>query len=191
MKITTATKQQAREIAKLIMLAMNHECCQNLAGGNHTLDDFENLMTCLVKAEQSQYSYTNTLVALDDDNKLVGICVSYHGAHLHQLRKAFIEGALKTFGIDYNGMQDEAEPDELYIDSIAVHTDYRRMGIAKLLLAATIEKAKQLEIDKVGLLVDKGNPNAETLYATQGFNYVNDTSWGGHAMKHLQYAVNR
>ena len=37
MKIIQASKHQAREIAKNIMLAMNYECCQNLAGPHHTL----------------------------------------------------------------------------------------------------------------------------------------------------------
>ena len=41
----------------------------------------------------------------------------------------------------------------------------------------------------VGLLVDKGNPKAEKLYTRIGFKYVGDSSWGGHEMKHLQYAV--
>jgi hypothetical protein len=37
----------------------------------------------------------------------------------------------------------------------------------------------------VGLLVDKGSPIGEALYASLGFRYVNDSSWGGHSMKHL------
>jgi hypothetical protein len=37
----------------------------------------------------------------------------------------------------------------------------------------------------VGLLVDKGNPAGEALYASVGFRYVNDSLWGGHPMKHL------
>ena len=38
----------------------------------------------------------------------------------------------------------------------------------------------------VGLLVDKGNPLAEKLYARVGFGYVDDNEWGGHPMRHLQ-----
>ena len=97
-KIEDAQKKQATVIARLIMEAMNHECCQWFAGPNHTLEDFHQLMTRLVEREDSQYSYLNTLVAITETNKIVGICVSYDGAKLRELRKAFIEGALEAFG---------------------------------------------------------------------------------------------
>ena len=103
-------------IARLIMEAMNHECCQWFAGPNHTLKDFHLLMTRLVEREDSQYSYLNTLVAITETNKIVGICVSYDGAKLRELRKAFIEGALEVFGRDFSDMEDETTAGELYID---------------------------------------------------------------------------
>ncbi len=40
-----------------------------------------------------------------------------------------------------------------------------------------------------GLLIDKGNPNAERLYLHVGFEYANDSSWGGHPMRHLVYRI--
>jgi len=99
-KITNAVKQQANKIARYIMLAMNHECCKNFAGSTHTLEDFHNMMTRLVAREDSQYSYKNTLVALDEDSKgVIGICVSYDGADLHSLKKGFYRrGDKKEFG---------------------------------------------------------------------------------------------
>lgn len=168
---------------------MNYECCQNLAGPNHTLNEFEDLMTELVSMDESQYSYKNTFVALNENNDVAGICVSYHGADLKKLRKVFIEKALQKFSIDYRDMKDEAQPDELYIDSIAILPQYRRKGIAKELIMRALNKAKDMKIDKIGLLVDKDNPHAERLYTTQGFRYVDDTNWGGHPMKHLQYLI--
>ena len=33
--------------------------------------------------------------------------------------------------------------------------------------------------------VAKGNPAGEALYASVGFQYANDSWWGGHPMKHL------
>ena len=56
--------------------------------------------------------------------------------------------------------------------------------IARLILA-TKEKADKLHLPCVGLLVDKGNPDGEALYASVGFRYMNDSRWGGHEMKHL------
>ena len=94
------------------------------------------------------------------------------------------------FGLDYSGMPDETQEGEFYIDSLAVSRNFRGKGFATELLKAAIERAKELRLPAVGLLVDKGNPKAEALYTRLGFEYVNDATWGGHPMKHLQYKVN-
>ena len=165
---------------------MNHECCLYFAGEEHGLSGFHQLVSDLVCRADSQYSYLNTLVALNAQRDVVGVCTAYDGARLHQLRLAFVEGCLARFNRDFGNMDDETAAGELYVDSLAVDVRYRGKGIAKALLRATIEKAKQLQLPAVGLLVDKGNPKAERLYTSVGFQYVDDNQWGGHAMRHLQ-----
>ena len=160
MKIVPASIEQAESIASLIMLAMNHECCQNFAGPSHTLEDFHRMMTTLVRRDDSQYSYRNAMVALDDNTTdghpvVAGVIVGY-------------------------------EAGEYYIDSLAVNESYRHQGLATLLLKKLIDQKGQRQ--PVGLLVDKGNPGAERLYRSLGFEYVNDATWGGHEMRHLQTA---
>ena len=187
--IEPAQISQATDIARLIMEAMNHECCLYFAGEKHGLLGFHRLMTDLVCRTDSQYSYLNTLVALNAQREVIGVCTSYDGAHLHRLRVAFVQGCLAHFNRDFGNIDDETAAGELYVDSLAVDARYRSKGIAKALLKATIEKAKQLQLPAVGLLVDKGNPKAERLYASVGFQYVDDNQWGGHAMRHLQYLL--
>lgn len=182
--IQAATQQQAAEIAGLIMTAMTDECCLYFCGDGYGLQDFRQLMSSLVEREDSQYSYKNTLVAMED-NQVVGVAVSYDGSQLHELRKAFIEAAKVQLGKDHTGMDDETQAGELYLDSLAVLPAYRRQGIARQLLLATKERANRLGLPCVGLLVDHGNPAGETLYASVGFRYANDNQWGGHPMKHL------
>ena len=182
--IREATKAQASDIAQLIMMAMTDDCCQHFCGVGHGLEDFLKMMTSLVEREDSQYSYRNTFVAMAD-NKVVGIAVSYDGGRLHELRQAFIKAAKEYIGKDHSGMDDETQAGELYLDSLAVLPDYRRQGIAQCLLHATKEKADKMGQPCVGLLVDKGNPAGEALYASVGFQYANDSWWGGHPMKHL------
>ena len=184
--IEQATPDKASHISSLIMEAMNTSCCQNFAGPKHTLVDFHQMMERLVKMDDSQYSYRNTLVATNGEGIIMGILVAYDGAKLKTLRQRFVEEALVSFGIDYSGMDAETQEGEYYIDSLAVSSNFRGKGIAKELLKAAIEKGRELGLPKVGLLVDKGNPNAERLYAHVGFGYVNDAVWGGHGMKHLQ-----
>ncbi len=188
-KIVKAEKHHAPAIARLVMMAMSQECCQNLAGPDHTLAEFEAVMIDLAAMERSQYSYLNTLVAVDDRGTVIGACVSYDGARLHELRQAFVWAARRAFGIDYSKMADEAQPDELYVDSLAVVPAYRRQGVAGRLLQAVVQQAAERGVEKVGLLVDKNNPRAESLYSAQGFVYVGDAAWGGHAMRHLQRRV--
>ena len=185
--IEQAQVSQASDIARLIMEAMNHECCLYFAGEEHGLSGFHQLMTDLVCRADSQYSYLNTLVALNAQREVIGVCTSYDGAELHQRRTAFVQGCLARFNRDFGNMDDETAAGELYVDSLAVDVRYRGKGIAKALLRATIEKGKQLQLPAVGLLVDKGNPKAERLYTSVGFQYVDDNQWGGHAMRHLRY----
>ena len=183
-KIQEATEAQASDIAKLIMMAMTDDCCLHFCGEGHGLDDFRRMMTSLVERTDTQYSYRNTLVAMEGQ-KVTGIAVSYDGGRLHQLRQAFIQAARKYIGKDHSGMDDETQAGELYLDSLAVLPEYRRQGIAQRLLKATKEKADAMGLPCVGLLVDQGNPVGEALYASAGFRYANDSHWGGHPMKHL------
>lgn len=207
-EIREASKSQAAEIASLIMTAMTDDCCLYFCGEGYGQEDlasgracsrsaeqaslrrsrllaaFRKMMTMLVEREDSQYSYQNTLVAMDAE-QVVGISVSYDGGCLHELRRAFIEAAKEQIGKDHSGMDDETQAGELYLDSLAVLPKYRRQGIARKLLLATKERANLLGLPRVGLLVDKDNPVGEALYTSVGFQYVNDNQWGGHPMKHL------
>ena len=188
-QIQAATQEQASEIARLIMMAMTEECCLHFCGEGCGLREFEQMMTQLVGREDSQYSYKNTLVAMEG-NQVAGIATAYDGGQLHALRRVFIEHARKWLKKDHSAMDDETQAGELYLDSLAVLPAYRCQGIASRLLKATAAKALAMGIPQVGLLVDKGNPAGERLYVSNGFHYANDAQWGGHPMKHMVMTVN-
>jgi len=188
-KIISAQSTMAQEVAELTMMAMDYDCCQYFAGPNHTLDDFKSVLMSLFKREDSQYSYLNTLVAVDDNDQVVGVCISYDGGKLKELRKAFLETALQLLEMDHSCIPDETQEGEWYIDTLAVREDFRHQGIATNLLKAAIKRAEQHDSKQVGLLVDFGNPKAEHLYKNVGFRYQNDNEWGGHPMKHFVYTI--
>lgn len=184
-KIADARKEDAEEIASLIMEAMDYDCCQNFAGPDHTLDDFHAMMTQLVAMADSQYSYRNTLVAMCNGD-IAGCLVGYDGKDLLRLRRRFIEAAKEHLRQNFSDMPEETGPGEYYLDSLCVKQQYRKRGIATQLLNAAIERHGS---QPVGLLVDHTHPWAERLYRSIGFEMVNETSWGGHPMNHLQYPV--
>jgi len=169
------------------MMAMTDECCLYFCGAGHTLDDFRRVMTTLVGRDDTQYSYRNTICAVDTvSGQVCGISTSYDGGLLDVLRRPFWDAARVEWGIDHSSMSDETQAGELYLDSLAVLPAYRGRGIAKALLRATKEKALRAGLP-LGLLVDCGNPKAEALYTSVGFRYAGDNMWGGHAMRHLQW----
>ena len=172
------------------MMAMTDDCCLFYAGEGRTLGDFARVMHRLVLEEESQYSYRNTLVAMDNSGIVRGISVAYNGADLPVLREAFFRIMREELGRIFEGFTDETQAGEYYLDSLAVYPSYRHQGIASALITATASLAQGLGLP-LGLLVDKGNPTAERLYTALGFRYVNDTHWGGHPMRHLQLPLPR
>ena len=198
MKILHANPSHAADIARLIISAMTDDCCQFLVGPGHTLEDFHNTMLRLVLMDDSQYSWRNAFVAVDEEATegnveyapVAGAIVGYNGADLHRLRRRFQEEALRQLQMDYSQMDDETEAGEFYLDSLAIYPEYRRRGIARQLLQRASEHAASLNLP-AALLVDKGNPNAERLYRSVGFEYCNDAMWGGHEMRHLRCPINK
>ena len=181
--IKSADQSQAPEIASLIMEAMDHDCCRNFAGPEHTLDDFHRMMTKLVMMDDSQYSYRNTLVAMVGD-EVAGCLVAYDGKDLLRLRRRFIEQAREFLGRDFSAMDEETKAGEYYLDSLCVKADFRKRGIATKLIKEAVRRHGN---QPVGLLVDHTHPWAERLYRAIGFVFVDEAMWGGHAMNHLQY----
>jgi [ribosomal protein S18]-alanine N-acetyltransferase len=59
--------------------------------------------------------------------------------------------------------------DELHINTLAVHPDWRRQGLASLLLTHVLDDAVRLGADKATLEVRESNQGARKLYERFGF----------------------
>ena len=175
-------------IARAIMMAVGEEICRDFAGEDHTTEEVEALFTELAAMDDSQYSYRNTLVALDPEGKVAGVCVAYDGARLHKLRERFFEAAERRLDRDMAGMDDETSPDEFYLDTLAVWEQYRGNGLGARLLLAQAAHAHAAG-KPAGLLVDKDNPKAEALYRRLGFRDAGERAFAGVMMNHLQLAI--
>lgn len=62
-----------------------------------------------------------------------------------------------------------AGPGELHVTNIAVHTEWRRLGLGKRLLEAAIRKAREASCTHVFLEVRPSNEPARRLYSRLGF----------------------
>ncbi|MBI3649630.1 MAG: ribosomal protein S18-alanine N-acetyltransferase [Acidobacteria bacterium] len=63
--------------------------------------------------------------------------------------------------------------DEMHVNNIASHPDYRRMGIGRSLIEAAIHEGRMRGVSFVLLEVRASNDAAQALYKKIGFNFVN------------------
>lgn len=185
MKIINAKKTDAPMIAGAIMDAIGEKICLDLAGKDHTLDDVKRLFTDLAAMDDSQYSYLNTLAAVDHNGETIGICVGYDGADLEKLRAPFFALAGTLLGKDFGDISDETDSSEFYIDTLAVLPEHRGKGVASALLRAAIDRARKTG-KPAGLLVDKDNSRARRLYEKIGFRQVGERPFCYVMMDHMQ-----
>ena len=138
----------------------------------------------LAGRDVAQYSYRNTLIA-EVDGRAVGALVGYDGASLEELRSPIYELLERHLG-SVPDIEDETSAGEFYLDSLGVLPDYRGMGVGATLLSTMCDMAFEQGYERVGLIVDVDNPDAERLYTSLGFRRVGDKRFLGHAMRHLQ-----
>ena len=130
---------------------------------------FEHLIK-ICRMDDTLYSYLNTRIAEIDGNP-VGALVAYDGARYSALRAKTFGLVQQTSGMDlsYNAM--ETGPGEFYLDSMAVLSDNRGMGIGKLLMRDRVDFAFNNGFQKVTLLVDKEKPRLQQYYENEGFAF--------------------
>ena len=177
--IRRARKEEAAQIAELFMLAWPVE--KILEANGLTYEQLHESMTAIAAAEETIYSYENTIVA-EVDCKVVGAMCAYDGADYQRLKQPIVD----VLGADSGFAQlKETEAGEFYLDSVGVLPEYRGRGIASSLLEAQCERAASLGHKVAGLIVDVDKPQAEALYARLGFTYLDDKDFFGHTMKHM------
>ena len=178
--IRPATFADVPAIAKFIAMAIGDEfSLKNYCGENYL-----KVLEEIAQADNTQYSFKNSLVA-EAEGIVVGAIVGYDGAKLLELRTETFAIIKKHLGITPN-MEPETEAGEFYLDSIAVLPEFRGRGVAKNLILTLCNKVFSEGYKNVGLLVDIENTNAEKLYHSLGFVRVNQKSFLGHKMWHLQ-----
>lgn len=180
--IRRARKDESAQIAQLMLLAMEEIVYAFL--GNHNSEEALKFMHLLVRQEGNQYSFENTWVA-EEDSQVVGSITVYDGAKLQQLRQPILNLLSENYKRKVSP-ENETEPGEFYIDTIAVHPDHRGKGLGTMLLRFAIDHFVYQQGKTLGLLVDIQNPKAKNLYLQLGFEKVGEKQLMGRPYEHLQ-----
>ncbi len=178
--IRAAHREDASLIAQVVVMAI---------GGDPATHPIYPMFLELAQREFSQYSYRNALVA-QIGSESVGAIVGYDGDRLRELREPVFDLYKAHTGRELV-IEDETEGGEFYLDSVAVLPQYQGLGVGAKLLSAMRDKAFEEGFEHVGLLVDWDNPRAEKLYHSLGFERINETSFLGHKMWHMQAIISR
>ena len=130
---------------------------------------FEHLVE-ICRMDDTLYSYCNTRIA-ETDGIPVGALVAYDGARYAGMREKTFGLVKQTSGMDLSRNAMETGPGEFYLDSMAVLSGYRGVGIGKLLMRDRMEFAFNNGFQKVTLLVDKDKPRLQEYYQSEGFSF--------------------
>ena len=120
--------------------------------------------------DDTLYSYLNTRIAEIDGNP-VGALVAYDGACYAKMREKTFGLVQQTSGMDLSNNAMETGPSEFYLDSMAILSDYRGIGIGKLLMRDRVDFAFNNGFQKITLLVDKDKPRLQQYYESEGFAF--------------------
>ena len=176
--IRQATINDAELIAYCVGSAIGEEAVHEHLGAN-----WLDLIAEIARLEISQYSYRNALIA-EINNTPAGAVIAYDGARLDELRTQTLR-IIHRYNPDFAFTEDETEAGEYYLDSLCVLPQYRKMSVATRLINALCEKVFSEGHNRVGLIVDFDNPNAERLYTSLGFKRIKTRNFLGHQMWHL------
>ena len=163
--IKQADKKNINNISTLIYDAI-HSVANTLTGENEDKKILETLDN-YIKMDVCRLSYNNIYTYIID-NQNVGILLAYSSNDVEKLDKPMLEH-LRRKNIFLDSFEKECFEDEFYIDTVSVTPNFQGRGIAKELFSFAEQKAKELDLKKLSLLVDFENPKAKALYERLGF----------------------
>ena len=131
----------------------------------------EEIYARLIECESREdllYSYVHTRVA-EEDGVVSGSLLSYPGEIYHDLRhKTFTELWPDLSRMDETSEQ-ETDPGEYYLDTLAVLPEFRHRGIGRALLEDGIRQGTELGYKQMALVADMDMPHLIRLYEKVGF----------------------
>lgn len=121
--------------------------------------------------ENNRFSYQQVLVK-EVEGQVVGVILIYPGNEVEALDRPLNERLRRLRNDPTFTLDQEAEPDEFYIDTLSVAPAFSGRGYGSELIRAAEDKARELHYGKIAINVDEDNERAYRLYRRLG--YVTD-----------------
>ncbi|MBR1705347.1 MAG: GNAT family N-acetyltransferase [Bacteroidales bacterium] len=183
--IRDARPEDASFLAKCIMAGMHFYDFEGAVPEDG--DIYERLIEC-EKRTDTLYSYAHSRIA-ETDGTVVGSLLSYPGDIYRNLRhKAFTELWPELIEMEATSDQ-ETDPGEYYLDSLAVLPAYRGRGIGRTLLKDGIDKGIALGYKQIALVADSDMPHLVSLYSSIGFIPADHRQTFGVDFQRMIYSV--
>ncbi len=183
MLIRQSRPEEFKMIAQHIMLAMD-DIMYHFINERSEVKATQ-ILEKFIQQQGNQYSYENCWIA-EVDSEVVATALVYDGAQLHELRLPVAEEIKSLYNADFDP-EDETQAGEYYIDCVGVSPNHQGKGIGTEVLKFLIKEYVYNNDKTLGLLVDKGNPDAKKLYLKLGFEVVGEKTLAGKNMEHLQF----
>ncbi len=158
MTFRPATENDSYFIAHGFHMAMHYK---------HSEEEIARFAELICTRDDVLYCAGNTLIA-EYNGEMAGMLTAYDGRYYHEMRERTMKLIKEYFDTEFPDMEDEAVEGEYYIDSLAVWPQYRGIGLGTALLERGIAEGLRLGLN-VTLTVDPKNKNAQSLYASLGF----------------------
>jgi ribosomal protein S18 acetylase RimI-like enzyme len=182
MTIRSARPQDAGAAARLLYDAL-HDVAHRLTGEDSEEKAIEQLEQ-YCRADEGRLSYRQSAVK-EIDGEVAGIIVAYGGDQAAELDRPILDRLRKLKNDPTATLDQEADEDEYYIDTLSVSPQFGGRGIGSALILHAENRAKELKYHKIALAVVTDNHRAHSLYDRKGYKTDKDIMINGHVYHHM------
>ena len=182
MMICQARKEDSKKAATLIYDAI-HDIAHALTGEKEKVEVLKQLEEYF-QQENNRMSYRNCFVKMVEE-EVVGIVVAYHGKDAMSLDEPIVAHLKDKKGERGFHIDQEADEEDYYIDTVSVNPQFSRQGFGTELLQFICQYAECSGYSSISLNVEENNSSARRLYERLGFEQKKDITINNHTFSYL------
>ncbi len=170
--VKKAQKQDAQAAINILFMAMD-EISIALTGSND-IDEIKAILSEFAATKNNRLSYENIRI-YEENGIIAGAICAYKSVDAASLDEPF-KKRLKSLGLADNiVLETPPTPNDIYIDTLAVATEFRGQGIAPKLLNALFDEFKGYSFSLI-----TNCPIASKVYERAGFKTIKKAAINGY-----------